>query len=255
MACSLEVPTSVRADGFPFLLRGAGLGRHRLPESRAFLRREEVPGLPEEGQRQGAPSLAPAGGPQRTPGCEACGPVILLSEAGAVIPQSPLPAPSHRPRDVCCGVGVRRGSREGLGTDGAARCRGPEAVTARRGLREAQVVSQPHLLCVGREAQLNRGPDAGRDAPRCLVRADAGGWGTPASLATPRWSTEPPPAALRREGTRPPSLRTCFPRLVPLHFGPESQDRWPARALVRGGEGRQGRRVRGESGGGGRAVA
>lgn len=122
-------------------------------------------------------------------------------------------------------------------------------------LLEAQALSQLHLLCVGRKTQPNPGPDTGWDVPRCLVRADAGCWRTLASLATPRWSTEPRPAALHREGTRPPSLRTCLPRLVPLHFGPESQDRWPARALVRGREGRrQGRRVRGELGGSGHAV-
>lgn len=60
VACCPEVPTSVRADGSPFLLRGTGLGRHRLPERRAFLRREKVTaGLSEEGQPQGVPSPAP----------------------------------------------------------------------------------------------------------------------------------------------------------------------------------------------------
>lgn len=144
----------------------------------------------------------------------------------------------------------------GLGEAGREPSNGLSRVAkAASALLEAQAVSQLHLLCVGREAQPNPGPDAGRGAPRCLVRADASGWRTPAAPATPRWSTEPLPAARCCEGARPPSLRTCFPRLVPLHSGPESQDRWPARALVRGGEGQhQGRRVRGESGGRGRAA-
>lgn len=95
-------------------------------------------------------------------------------------------------------------SREGLGTDGATRCRGPDVVSAWVGPRwlvhgwglseagrepsnglgrvvkaasvllEAQAVSQLHLLCVGRETQPNPGPDTGWNVPRCLVRADAG---------------------------------------------------------------------------------
>ena len=58
----------------------------------------------------------------------------------------------------------------------------------------------------------------------------------------------PSPGVLLEAGLAP-SRSTCLCRLVPVHSGPESQDRGLAGALVRGGEGqRQWRRARGESG-------
>lgn len=91
--------------------------------------------------------------------------------------------------------------------------------------------------------------------------ADGTSSGAPPGLTLvvgePRPLTEPaccPPALLPSQGVWclrlvATSLRNCSHRLVPVHFGPESQDRRLTRALVCGGEGQhQGRRVCGESG-------
>lgn len=97
-----------------------------------------------------------------------------------------------------------------------------------------QGAAQLERLLAGWEVQPKPGRPGGpqREPPACCL---------PASSPSRGWDVG--------DGAPPTSLRNCFHRLVPVYFGPESQHRWLAGALVRGGEGwRQGRRACGESG-------